>query len=204
METKKHIEETKKHIENVISRTYKIIQSVYEHQKEAEGRKSGAPEPLSRIIYPQYRKAGCTRFSEQELRFVFVEQLNKEIQGGWDVYYSVETPTKKRYKFKGEEHPKVFDENEEGGQSAQFDLVIHDNEYQRIALIEFKANNSPAKDHEKDFVKLNSEGSDTILTYFLEIVKSSNGGTTNNLEEKNKTFNGDFRCWSCSEGDYIV
>ncbi len=183
-ETKKHIEETKKHIENVISRTYKIIQSVYEHQKEAEGRKSGAPEPLSRIIYPQYRKEGCTRFSEQELRFVFVEQLNKEIQDGWDVYYSVETPTKKRYKFKDEEHPKVFDENEKGGQSAQFDLVIHDNKYQRIALIEFKANNSPAKDHEKDFVKLNSEGSDTILTYFLEIVKSSDGGTTNNLKEK--------------------
>ena len=204
METKKHIEETKKHIENVISRTYKIIQSVYEHQKEAEGRKSGAPEPLSRIIYPQYRKEGCTRFSEQELRFVFVEQLNKEIQDGWDVYYSVETPTKKRYKFKGEEHPKVLDENEKGGQSAQFDLVIHDNGYQRIALIEFKANNSPAKDHEKDFVKLNSEGSDTILTYFLEIVKSSDGGTTNNLEEKNQTFNGDFRCWSCSERKYII
>ena len=196
--------ETKEHIERIIRNTYEIIQSVFEHQKEADGPKSVADEPLSRIIYPQYRKEGCTRFSEQELRFVFVEQLNKEIHDGWDVYYSVETPTKNRYKFKDEEHPKVIKENEEGGQSAQFDLVIHDNKFQRIALIEFKANNTLTKHHEKDFVKLNSEGSDTVLTYFLEIVKSSDEGTISNLEEKKQSFNGEFRCWSCSERDYII
>ena len=68
--------ETKEHIESIILRTYEIIQSVYDNQKEAEGRKFGAPAPLSRIIYPKYRSRE-TRFSEQELRFVFVEQLNK-------------------------------------------------------------------------------------------------------------------------------
>jgi len=195
--------ETKEHIERIIRNTYKIIQSVYEYQQEAVGRKSKAPEPQSRIIYPQYRNRS-TRFSEQELRFVFVEQLNEEIRSGWDVYYSVETPTTKRYRFKDEEHPKVFDEKEKGGQSAQFDLVIHDNKYERIALIEFKANNTLDKHHEKDFLKLNTEGSGTIPTYFLEIVKSSDKGTTSSLEEKKKDFKGEFRCWSCSERDYII
>lgn len=195
--------ETKDHIESIILRTYEIIQSVYDNQKEAEGRKSEAPAPLSRIIYPKYRSRE-TRFSEQELRFVFVEQLNKEISEGWDVYYSIETPTTKRYKFKDEKYPKVYDEEEKGGQSAQFDLVIHNNKYQRIALIEFKANNTLAMHHEKDFVKLNEEGLDDILTYFLEIVKSSDSGTVNSLTNKKKSFKGEFFCWSCSKGDFII
>lgn len=194
---------TREHIERIIHNTYKIIQSVYDNQKEAEGRKSGAPSPLSRIIYPKYRN-DKTRFSEQELRFIFVEQLNKEISEGWDVYYSIETPTTKRYKFKDEEYPKVYSENEKGGQSAQFDLVIHNNKYQRIALIEFKANNTLAMHHEKDFVKLNKEGSNDILTYFLEIVKSSDADTVDSLTKKKKSFKGEFRCWSCSIGDYII
>ena len=195
--------ETKEHIERIISRTYEIVQSVYDNQKEAEGRKSEAPSPRSRIIYPRYRNYK-TRFCEQELRFIFVEQLNVEISEGWDVYYSIETPTIKRYKFKGEVYPKVYGENEEGGQSAQFDLVIHNNKYQRIALIEFKANNTLAMHHEKDFVKLNEEGLNDILTYFLEIVKSSDPKTVENLTNKKKSFKGEFRCWSCSKGDYIV
>ena len=195
--------ETKKHIERIICNTYEIIQSVYENQKEAEGRKTDAPKPQSRIIFPQYRKKGKTRFSEQELRFVFVEQLNKEIDNGWDVYYSIETPTRERYKFKDVEYPKVCKEGEEG-MSAQFDLVIHDNNYQRIALIEFKANNTLAKHHEKDFVKLNEEGSENVLTYFLEIVKSSDDNTIGSLEKKKESYKGDFRCWSCSEKRFII
>ena len=38
--------------------------------------------------------------------------------------------------------------------SAQFDLVIHDNNYQRIALIEFKANNKDGKLRSGMFAKL--------------------------------------------------
>lgn len=197
--------ETKEHIERIICNTYEIIQSVYENQKEAEGRKSDAPKPQSRIIYPKYRN-NKTRFSEQELRFIFVEQLNKEISEGegWDVYYSIETPTTKRYKFKDEEYPKVYGENEKGGQSAQFDLVIHNNKYQRIALIEFKANNTLAMHHEKDFVKLNEEGSENVLTYFLEIVKSSDNNTIGSLEKKKESYKGEFRCWSCGKNRFII
>lgn len=195
--------ETKEHIERIINNTYKIIQSVYDNQQEAKGRMSGAPDPLSRIVYPKYRNKK-TRFSEQELRFIFVEQLNKEIGEGRDVYYSIETPTTKRYKFKDEEYPKVYDENEKGGRSAQFDLVIYNNKYQRIALIEFKANNTLAMHHEKDFVKLNMEGSNDILTYLLEIVKSSDTDTVDNLTKKKESFKGEFRCWSCSNGGYYI
>ena len=204
METKEHIEkkETKKHIERIISRTFEIVQSVYDNQKEAEGRKDEAP-PRSRIIYPKYRN-NKTRFCEQELRFIFVEQLNEEISNGWDVYYSIETPTTKRYKFKDEPNPKVYGEDEKGGQSAQFDLVIHNNKFQRIALIEFKANNTLAQHHIKDFVKLNEEGLNDVLTFFLEIVRSSDNDTVENLKNKKESFKGEFRCWSCSEGNYII
>ena len=195
--------ETKEHIDRIIRNTYEIIQTVYENQKETEGRKSNAPKPLSRILFPKYREIGKTRFSEQELRFIFVEQLNKEISNGWDVYYSVETPTMERYKFKDEEHPKVCKEGEKG-MSAQFDLVIHDNNYQRIALIEFKANNTLAKHHEKDFVKLNEEGSEKVMTYFLEIVKSSDDNTIDSLKKKKESYKGEFRCWSCREKRFII
>lgn len=194
---------TKEHIEQIIERTYEIVQSVYVNQQENNCNLSETYVPRSRIIFPKYR-SGETRFSEQELRFVFVEQLNEEIRQGWDVYYSVETPTNKKYKFKDEPTPKVFEANEKGGQSAQFDLVIHDSSFNRIALIEFKANNATKEHHDKDFLKLKEEGSADTLTYFLEIVKSSDSGTSNSIQDKKKDFGGGFKCWSCSKGGYLI
>lgn len=190
------------HIENVIKRTYNILQNVYELQQE------NAPEKNirhsgSRILFPKYRN-GATRFSEQELRFIFVEQLNIEIkEHKWDVYYSVETPTEYRYKIKDEITPQVY-KDEDKGQSAQFDLVIHDNIFNRIVLIEFKANNASIAHHDKDFKKLEEEGSDTVMTYFLEAVKSSDAGTVASLNKKKSAFSGVFKCWSCSEKKYII
>jgi len=190
------------HIENVIRRSFNILQKVYEQQQEIMGGET-VFDSNSRILFPKYRSGG-TRFSEQELKFIFVEQLNIEIsENNWDVYYSVETPTKYRYKFKGEKTPIVYKE-ENKGQSAQFDLVIHDNKFNRIALIEFKANNAPISHHQKDFLKLQEEGSENTLTYFLEVVKSSDIRTINNLKEKSSEYKGVFRCWSCSEGKFII
>lgn len=190
------------HIENVIKRSYDILQKVYELQQENAPRKN-IQDSGSRILFPTYRN-GNTRFSEQELRFIFVEQLNIEItEHKWDVFYSVETPTKYRYKFKDEITPQVYkDENK--GQSAQFDLVIHDNRFNRIALIEFKANNASIAHHDKDFLKLKEEGSDSVMTYFLEVVKSSDAGTIDSLKEKKTAYSGVFKCWSCSEKKYII
>lgn len=180
----------KEHIKNVIKNTFRIIREVYHCQKENEN-KLGESSKESRIIFPNSCK-GETRIREQELRFIFVEQLNKEIgaQGEkWDVYYSVETPTKgDKYRFTKGENP-VYDDQEGGkGDSANFDLVIFDNKLQRIALIEFKSNNSG--DHKKDIFKLDHPkeiGDDKEkmpLRYFIEVVKNANINTIRSLKGK--------------------
>ena len=65
--------ENKEHIEEIIDRTFKVIQKVYEYQKETDnGVGKQLEEPLSRIIFPKYRKDE-TRISEQELKQVFIE-----------------------------------------------------------------------------------------------------------------------------------
>ena len=171
--------EHKEHIEAIIDRTFKIIKKVYDYQQEKFEEPKNSSDKLSRIIFPQKRqedndnKQTITRVSEQELKLIFIEQLNLEIcEGNWDVYYSVETPTEKKYRFTGEKQPKQDD----SGRSANFDLVIHDNKFKRIALIEFKANNPKSSDYLKDFVKLNEENYEgKVLRYFIEIVKNAEG-----------------------------
>lgn len=207
-------QEHQKHIENVIKNTFEIIQDVYNHQKEGNKEGLGASSKRSRIIFPysceRETRTRETRISEQELRFIFVEQLNKEIAdegNAWDVYYSVETPTKgDKYCFK-DKNPSY---NEDGkGDPANFDLVIFDNKFQRIALIEFKANNTSEHDHQKDILKLNhpKELEDSNpLRYFIEIVKSTDSGTYKSLNMKMKDKGDDiiFKCWSLKLGHEIT
>ena len=84
--------------------------------------------------FPKYSgryRNGETRISEQELRFIFVEQFNKYCNenNSWNAYYSVETPTEEKYIFskKGDENcPHKVDGEVNGGQSAMIDLSIHD------------------------------------------------------------------------------
>ncbi len=182
-------------IEEIIRNTFEAIQDAYNYQKEnAPKLDSPYRQRLSRIVFPQKRD-DTTRISEQELRFVFVEQLNKKIDEGWDVYYSVETPTRGAYKgFCKGGTPEI----NENGRSGVFDLVIFSNELKRIALIEFKANNAPCPDHTKDFFKLNNaiEGNQKVLRYFVEIVKSFDDSTLSNLHGKTEGNEPMFRCWS--------
>ena len=159
------------HIENVINRTFEIIKKVYDYQQEKEGLKQ--QDNGSRIIFPKKRKKQETRLSEQELRFIFVEQLNKEIDGGWDVYYSVETPTKKEYGFSSQDKK----------ESGNIDLVIHNSKLERIALIEFKAKNPSARFYQKDFEKLTTEPDDS-LRYFIQIIENTYNNTKGNIESK--------------------
>lgn len=183
-------QEHQNHIENVIKNTFSIIQKVYEYQQEIFNGPKGIPG--SRIIFPKYRKDE-TRISEQELKQVFIEQLSKEIENeDWNVYYSVETPTPQEFCFSGV-----------SARSANFDLVIHDNNFKRIALIEFKANNADKNNHDKDFEKLNNqeEKDGSVLTYFIEIVKNTNSGTFSNLHGKIEGNEDIFRCCSLSNGD---
>ncbi len=169
----------KQHIENVIIKTFEIIEEVYNNQQEINIPEVDKSE--SRILFPK-KSSSETRVSEQELRFVFAEQLKKEIGYGkkWDVYYSVETPTMKKYLFK-DNFPK---RDEDYGQSANFDLVIHDSNYNRIALIEFKAKNPDIHDYQKDFVKLTNEQEDGELRYFIQILENTNSNTDSNVKSK--------------------
>ncbi len=183
--TDKEINIHKQHIENVIIKTFDIIEEVYNNQQEINQQEINILEvdkSESRILFPKKSSPETTRVSEQELRFVFAEQLKKEIGNGeeWDVYYSVETPTMKKYLFK-DNFPKR-DEND--GQSANFDLVIHDSNYNRIALIEFKAKNPDIHDYQKDFVKLTNEQEDGELRYFIQILENTNSNTDSNVKSK--------------------
>lgn len=138
----------KEHVRKIIAQTFEVIKKVYDTQKEEFGNSSEFCESGSRIIFPKYSvryRNGETRISEQELRFIFVEQFNKYCKNNsWNAYYSVETPTEEKYIFskKGDKNcPYKVDGEGNGGQSAMIDLCIHDDKFERIALIEFKALN---------------------------------------------------------------
>lgn len=169
------MENHKKHIEAVIERTLSKLNSLYH--------RDGGRLETTRLIFPRYwvteegkRVKGKVRVSEQELRFMFVEELNKYCNENpdWEVFYSVETPTSNSYRLTGE-----------GFQSGCIDLCIHANDLKRIALIEFKALNPSEHDHAKDAFKLRHE-IEGELRYFIEIVKSHNSNTEKNIVKKLK------------------
>lgn len=195
-------DEIKNHIDAIIRSTFKALRDVFVHQKE--GSNHNPIGSLSRIAFPLYSDGKTTRLSEQELRFVFVEVFNKycrEQHLNW--FYSVETPTKYKYKFsnRGSKiEPKLDNDN---GQSAMVDLAIHDADLNRLALFEFKALNPDASCFAKDFVKLENEPD--VLTYFLMYVKSHNIGTIKslNLKIEKKASTTEFVCYDLITGKPI-
>lgn len=183
----------KEHVKKIIAQTFEVIKKVYDNQKEKFGNSSEFCESGSRIIFPKYSERyrnGETRISEQELRFIFVEQFNKYCEkNSWNAYYSVETPTEEKYIFskKGDENcPHKVDGEGNGGQSAMIDLSIHDDKFERIALIEFKALNPKKSAFDKDFCKLSNEPK-SPATFFVMIVKSHDDDTIKSLREKIET-----------------
>ena len=198
-------------IESVISEiiylTFSRLQEVYNHQQESSPGNNqfySGKTGHSRLVFPMYGKHrnNETRVSEQELRFAFVETFNMVCdEKNLDLYYSVETPTSARtYSGFAKGTPRSDDPE---GRSAEFDLVIFDKNFKRVALIEFKANNSDFNSHLKDFLKLDnsSEGDKDVLRYFIEIVKSSNKNTIQSL--RNKVVVRDitkFICYDLSDG----
>lgn len=186
-------------MEEITRRSFKVIKKVYASQREAkQENKENLPEIGSRILIPKYsehrKPSEKDRISEQELRFIFVEQLNKYAdENNIDLYYSVETPTDKSY---------VFDEDNGGpmvvapkgkGVSARIDLAIMAKDagnFKRIALIEFKAHNPDVNDYRKDICKLINEERDNpdCLKYFIQIINVKNEQRTwNNIENKKIT-----------------
>lgn len=166
-------------IDDVVVDAFNRIYYAYQHHREGVINKDTEPEKgetKTRIIFPHYSN-GYTRISEQELRFAFVEAFNaSHAVKENNLFYSVETPTNLRYKDFSSD-PKQND----NGRRGEFDMVIFNDNQERVCLIEFKANNADTIDHEKDLLKLNKEG-EGILTYFIEVLKSYTAG-----DEKTKT-----------------
>ena len=141
--------ELKSIIDNILSDAFKRIEYAYQHHCENSPKTSH--NELTRLVFPSYANEK-TRISEQELRFAFVEAFNAYCdENKINLFYSIETPTRKRYYFSGSD-PKNVSQNERG-RSAEFDLVIFDENLKRAcpSLYGFlrmwmaKPPNSPAR-----------------------------------------------------------
>ena len=131
---------------------------------EAYARSGNQSEiPRCRLLFPEPEEKKL-RVSEQEARFAFVEALCRARQ----FRYSVETPTDKRYKFKGEK-----------ATSAQTDLTVYDLERCRLCNVEFKAGGISARAQSKepifkDVQKLLREPVWGLWFHLLESANSTN------------------------------
>lgn len=196
---------TQEVIETVVEKTFETIKKVYKSQNESKC--EYIDDVGSRIIFPVYADEKTIRISEQELRFIFVEQFNKEcINGDDDLYYSIETPTKNKY---------IFSETKEGpkkdnkGESARTDMVIHKkagDKFERVALIEFKALNPVEHNYLKDICKLKEEEC-CDLKYFIQIIKDYDNGTLASLKNKVKEMKEaeiKYRCFCLEKGKDVT
>ncbi len=187
-------DEVKERIIKILEMTFDAIDKCYRVNDEKDGEAKHETAD-SRLIFPCYYEGGEnkeTRISEQELRFLFIEQFNRycdNVENPWDAYYSIETPTRWKYRFSGEEKPptphRVKEEGEEG-QSAMVDVCIHDKKGRRICLIEFKFGNPEKFCFEKDLVKLQEESNlreesnqeeEAVLCFFVHLLKSQQSDT---------------------------
>ena len=170
-------------IDDIIKET---TNSSFEILKEL---KNNGSSTKTKLIIPNYQNnqseddnGDKERVSEQELRFVFVEQLLKRLPDGY--YYSIETPTDRHYKF-SENGINITPVREEG-QSGNFDLTINKDK-QRVAIIEFKAKSSSPHAYAKDFCKLwyskEGKGKNTYR-YFINVFESMNKRTMNSFVDK--------------------
>ena len=181
--------ELNERIETILDETFKVIDTVFSCHRETI---NFHPGKESRLVFPRYslkhkdetEREPETRVSEQELRFAFVEKFNEICnKEKWPYYYSIETPTEKRYVFAKETEPRVAKKDE--GVSGQFDLVVYNDQGERICYIEFKAGMSPEKEFAKDFLKQNKE----VLNheaYFVHLLSDSADINTLNRIKNNR------------------
>lgn len=144
---------------------------------EKEGKSSN-----EQLIFPSKFQADrlkeVIRYSEQELRFLFVEEFKKEYP---DLYYSVETPTSGKFKL-SKKYETINTEDE--GQSASHDMCVFENisgQYKRILNVEFKYKNSGIMNSGKDILKLIREEQNGT---FIHLLRNTNKKTLINVFEK--------------------
>lgn len=171
----------------ILQKTFDALDDAYENNLEDQ--KTNAN---SHLIFPTYSgKNGNYRVSEQELRFEFIHQFLKsqEENGGNTpkLYYSIETPTKKKYRFSKPKDSSEFNDGypkeDTTGKSAQFDVVLFNEKAQRVCLIEFKAKNPSQILYVKDLLKLNAEGEDKVC-FFVQILMGFDKPTEESIIEK--------------------
>ena len=171
------------HLKIVIKNTFTAVSATYARKKEGAFTSCG----VSRLVFPRKsaQSGGDIRVSEQEVRFIFVEELVKYLATPdgeeWDVHYSVETPTVHNYAFPKNAKPIHYGTDKQG-RSANIDLTIHDNTGMRVALIEFKHGHD-FQAMNKDFLKLAKEP-DAKYRYFIGLLSSSDNTTVTRLQEK--------------------
>ncbi len=166
--------EIKQRVIDILDRTFQVLDRCYFGNDEATCMTD--MEAGSKLIFPCYSN-GERRVSEQELRFLFVEQFNVYCkETGWKAFYSIETPTRLKYRFPKKEAPEQI----EDGRSAMIDLCIHDEKGARICLIEFKALNPEQSCYRKDFLKLNKERG---LSFFVQLLEKQDCKTMKNIVE---------------------
>lgn len=174
------------HLTAILGKTFDVIDKVYGCNCESSGNIL-AKDAGSRIIFPSYSKKNRNekiRISEQELRFIFVEQFNRYCDDtvDFEAFYSVETPTEEKYDFSDKANPhKVTPDGDKKGQSAMVDLTIHSASGERLCLMEFKSLNPLPFAYKKDIAKLNAETSPGI---FVQVLKSANDRTIKNIRTK--------------------
>jgi len=150
------MEQICKLIEDSLNELTKIGEEDKPHTSEAS---------VSRLLFPKYGhqedEKQEIRRSEQELRFLLVEILKRQ---NLEFYYSVETPTQKKYSF-----------SEEGEfRSGNIDLCLYDNTGNRAHLIELKYGPNDDIDIAKDLLKLLYEPSKG-QNYFIHFICNTKG-----------------------------
>lgn len=164
-------------LENAIKETFVILREIY------KGSSSN-----TRLIFPTYKHCKDTenplkRVSEQEFRFVFIEQI-REVLTDNDLYYSIETPTEKKYRFSKDKKPQQPEVDDENGQSAAFDLTIKTSKGENVAIIEFKAHSADKHEIAKDFCKLLNKEEKADHRYFINLFEKIDSGTYDTLLSK--------------------
>lgn len=200
----------KETIEAIIQLTFQRLKEVFDNQKEGVNKNLTFVEGQSRLVFPCYgqHRNSETRISEQELRFAFVETFNSYCdKHNLNLFYAVEVPTKGIYcNFADKKNePRIAKSNEQG-RSAEFDLVIYDENLNRKCLIEFKAKNADKHAHSKDLVKLNNkeEGDTDVLRYLIEIVKTAEKKSYKKIHAKIKGSEQIFKCFSLNDNEDIT
>ena len=133
-----------------------------------------------KVIFPNDSLNGM-RFSEQELKMVFIENL---LQNS-NLKYSVETPTSNYFRF-AEEYPLFSKDKKKGYRPAQIDVSIYEKSLQKNIEFKYGQIQTNAFPIEKDLLKMLVENDS--MNYFVHylVTKSDQKTTRDELSKKYK------------------